>query len=68
MRHPEYYLGRADETRVIADATVNPSARDSLIKIAAEYEDLAKLATTQKTEQLAKVVKSKEPVVVRRLH
>ena len=46
MRQPEYYLGRADETRVIADAALDPKARDELIKIAAEYDDLAKQANT----------------------
>ena len=60
MRHPEYYMGRADETRIIAEATVNPQARDTLIKIAIEYDDLARLATAQKSEQLAKAVNFKK--------
>ena len=66
MRQPEYYLGRADETRVIADAALDPKARDELIKIAAEYDDLAKLATTQQSEHLAGAVKS--VVVAKRPH
>jgi len=60
MRHPEYYMGRADETRIIAEATVNPQARDTLTKIAIEYDDLARLATAQKSEQLAKAVNFKK--------
>jgi hypothetical protein len=68
MRHPEYYLGRADETRVISEAARDPKARDELIKIAAQFDDLAKLATTQQSERLAEAVRLKEPVVIRRTH
>jgi hypothetical protein len=57
MRHPEYYLGRADEARIMAQATVDPKARDVLIKRAEEYEDLAKQATVQKSAELANRVK-----------
>jgi hypothetical protein len=57
MRHPEYYLGRADEARLIARAAVDPKARDDLIKCAMEYEDLAKQATVQKSAELANRVK-----------
>jgi hypothetical protein len=57
MRHPEYYLGRADEARRMAQATVDPKARDDLIKCAMEYEDLAKQATVKKSEELANRVK-----------
>jgi hypothetical protein len=68
MRHPEYYRGRADETRVVAEAALNPKARDELNKVAAEYDDLAKLATTQQSERLAEAVKLKGPIVIRRTH
>jgi hypothetical protein len=57
VRHPEYYLGRADEARLIARATVDPKDRDVLIQSAKEYEDLAKQATVQKSEELAYRVK-----------
>ena len=57
MRHPEYYLGRADEARIMAQATVDPKARDVLIKRAEEYEDLAKQATVKKSAELADRVK-----------
>ena len=53
MRHPQYYLGRADETRVIAEATLDPHARDFLLSCVAEYELLAKLATKPKGDALA---------------
>jgi len=33
--------------------TVDPKAREVLIKCAEEYEDLAKLSTVQKSEELA---------------
>jgi hypothetical protein len=66
MRHPEYYLGRADEARVVAQATVDPKARQALTKSAAEYEDLAKLATVQKSEELASKVRFRSLVHVSR--
>jgi hypothetical protein len=62
MRHPESYLGRADEARTIARAAVDPNARDVLIKCAEEYEDLAKQATVQKSEELADKIKFRRPV------
>lgn len=57
MRHPEFYYGRAEEARIIAQATIDPEARKTLIQRAAENEDLAKLATAQKSEELANKVK-----------
>ena len=57
MRHPQYYLGRAEESRIIAEATVNLNARQTLLECAAEYEDLARLATVQKSAELADKVK-----------
>ena len=66
MRHPEYYFGRAEEARVIAEAARDPKARHELIRIAAEYDDLAKLATTQQSERLAEAVRLREPIVARR--
>ena len=57
MHHPEFYYGRAEEARIIAQATIDPKARKTLIQRAAEYQeiqrapeyqDLAKLATVQK--------------------
>jgi len=66
MRHPEFYYGRAEEARIIAQATIDPEARKTLIQRAAEYEDLAKLATTQKSEELADKVKFGRPVHISR--
>ena len=57
MRHPEFYYGRAEEAQIIAQATIDPEARKTLIQRAAENEDLAKLATAQKSEELANKVK-----------
>jgi hypothetical protein len=62
MRHPEFYYGRAEEARIMAKATIDPESRKTLIQRAAEYEDLAKLATTQKSEELANKVKCGRPV------
>jgi hypothetical protein len=64
MRHPEYYLGCADEARAIARATVDPKARDVLIKCAEEYEGLARQVTVQKSEELVDRVKLRKPVYV----
>ena len=66
MRHPEYYLGRAEESRIIAEATVDPKARRTLIECAAEYEDLARLATVQKSAELANKVKLARPIHISR--
>ena len=57
MRHPEFYYGRAEEARIIAQTTIDPEARKTLIQRAAEYEALAKLATAQKSEELANKIK-----------
>jgi hypothetical protein len=64
MRHPEYYYGRAEEARTIAQATIDPGARKTLLQRAAEHEGLAKLAATQKSEELANKVKFGRPVHV----
>jgi hypothetical protein len=66
MRHPEFYYGRAEEARIIAQATIDPEARKTLIQRAVENEDLAKLATAQKSEELANKVKFGRPVHISR--
>jgi hypothetical protein len=66
MRHPEYYLGRAEETWIIAQATVDANARQTLIECAVEYEDLARLATLQMSEELAHKVKVAKPIHIAR--
>jgi hypothetical protein len=66
MRHPEFYYGRAEEARIIAQATIDPEARKTLIQRAAENEDVAKLATAQKSEELANEVKFGRPVRISR--
>jgi hypothetical protein len=66
MRHPEFYYGRAEEARMIAQATIDLEARKTLIQRAAEYEDLAKLATAQKSEELANKVKFARPPQIAR--
>ena len=66
MRHPEFYYGRAEEARSLAQATIDPETRKILIQRAAEYEDLAKFATAQKSEELANKVKFGRPVHISR--
>jgi hypothetical protein len=66
MRHPEFYYGRAEEARITTQATIDPEARKTLIQHAAEYEDLAKLATAQKSEELANKVKFGRPAHISR--
>jgi hypothetical protein len=60
MRHPEFYYGRAEETRIMAKATIDPESRKTLIQRAAEYEDLAKLATTPKKVKNSPIRSSSE--------
>jgi len=66
MRYPEFYYGCAEEARIIAKAAIDPEARKTLIQRAAEYEDLAKLATAQKSEELANKVKFARPPQIAR--
>ena len=40
MRHPEYYLGRAEETRLIAEHCM-PGIREELLSYVEIYERLA---------------------------
>jgi hypothetical protein len=44
MRHPEYYVGRAEETRIIAEQVRNPKHRVELMEFARQYEQLAEEA------------------------
>jgi len=48
MRHPEYYCGRAEETRVIASVAKDPNVQHTLLGIAEDYENLCRLACEQK--------------------
>ena len=67
MRHPEFYYGRAEEApHMIALTTIDPEARKTLIQRAAEYEALAKLATAQKSEELANKIKFGRPLNISR--
>ena len=66
MRHPEFYYGRAEEARSLAQDTIHRETRKTLIQRAVENEDLAKLATAQKSEELANKVKFGRPVHISR--
>ena len=66
MRHPEFYYGRAEEARMIAQTTIDPETRKTLIQRAAEYEALAKLATAQKSEELANKIEFGRPLNISR--
>src|SRR5262245_28926979 len=50
MRTAEYWHGRADEARVIAEHMVSAEARHTMLDCVREYEDLAKLADRMKLE------------------
>jgi hypothetical protein len=52
MRHPEFYYGRAEEARIIAQATIDPEARQTLIQRAVENEDLPNLRPPKKVKNL----------------
>jgi hypothetical protein len=66
MRHPEFYYGRAEEARSLAQDTIDPETRKILIQRAVENEDLAKLATAQKSQELANKVKFARPPQIAR--
>jgi hypothetical protein len=66
MRHPEFYYGRAEEARSLVQDSTDPETRKILIQRAAEYENLAKLAIAQKSEELADKIKSGRPVHISR--
>jgi hypothetical protein len=44
LHDPEHWIVRAQEARAIADETDNPMVRRSMLKIAEEYQLLAKRA------------------------
>jgi hypothetical protein len=44
MRHPKYYVGRADETRAIADHVRGAAFREELLDFAKLYERMAEEA------------------------
>src|SRR5215471_3912694 len=44
MRSPDYYQGRADETRQIADCVDDPGSRRDLLQAAREWEELMRTA------------------------
>jgi hypothetical protein len=41
---PEYWRTRADKVRAIADEMFDPQSRETLLRIAKDYESLAKRA------------------------
>ena len=47
MRSPEYYYGRAEEARTIANQMRSMMCRQDLLQRAVEYEMLAELARDQ---------------------
>jgi len=44
MRHFEYYLGRADETRQIAECVDDPGSKRDLEQAAREWDQLMRFA------------------------
>ena len=43
MRHPDYYLGRAEQSRVIAEKVKSVRARKTLLRTADDWENLGRL-------------------------
>jgi hypothetical protein len=60
---PEYWQTRADKVPAIADEMYDPQSRQTLLRIATEYESLAERAQERERHSLA----SAEPVRVRAL-
>jgi hypothetical protein len=48
---PEYWRTRADKVRAIADEMFDLQSRETLLRIAKEYESLAKRAEERLTDQ-----------------
>jgi hypothetical protein len=44
LNNPDYWLGRAEEVRVIAERMIDDDAREMLLRVADTYEGLAKRA------------------------
>ena len=50
---PEYWQTRADKVRAIADEMFDPQSRETLLRIATEYENLAAQALERERQPLA---------------
>jgi hypothetical protein len=50
---PEYWQTRADKVRAIADEMFDPQSRETLLRIATEYENLAAQALERERQSLA---------------
>jgi hypothetical protein len=48
----EYWQTRADKVRAIADGMFDPQARETLLRIAKEYESLARRAEERERQAL----------------
>ena len=49
---PEYWQTRADKVRAIADEMFDPQSRETLLRIAKEYESLAERAQEREQQVL----------------
>ena len=54
LDNPQHWRDRAEETRSVADDMVHGETRSRLLKIAEEYEHLAKLAEKRAKENVPK--------------
>ncbi len=48
---PEYWYAKAEETRTIADGMRHQQSKEALIRIAKDYERLAKIAEQMKAQR-----------------
>jgi hypothetical protein len=44
LRSPEFWRARAEEARIVAEGMNGRGARDTMLQIAAQYEELARLS------------------------
>jgi hypothetical protein len=49
---PEYWQSRADKVRAIADEMFDPHSRETLLRIAKDYDSLAKRAQEREAADL----------------
>ena len=52
----DYWLARAEETRTIAELMVSPDAKRAMLRIAEDYENLARQAEARKLQTASRSV------------
>jgi hypothetical protein len=53
LNKPGHWHSRAEETRLLAEQVIDPEAKTTILKIAEEYDRLARRALMQLREEIA---------------